>query len=343
MEATKQMLLALAGARGVSGDEHPAAQVAVELLAPCGPVETGRLGNVVCRVSEARAGRPHYLLDAHLDEIGLIVTRVDDSGFLKVSNVGGLDRRLLAASQVAVHAPGGALVGVICATPPHLQGDGDKTPPKIEELYVDIGMSGERARALVPLGCRVTFAGNHRALLDGSVCGRALDNRAGCAAVIRAARLIAEHKPDCGVTVALTAQEETGAAGAKTAAFAVAPTHCIVVDVSFAAAPGVPRHKCGEMGKGPMVGFAPILSGRMSERLVELAQREGIPCQVEVMGGATGTNADGIAVSGAGVATAILSVPIRSMHTPVERVCVEDIESTARLIAAYLHAEEATA
>lgn len=335
---TKDLTLLLAGAVGVSGAEGGAAQVAAQVLVKFGEVEISPLGSVICRIKPAQGGR-HYLLDAHIDEIGMIVTCVTDDGFLKVSNVGGLDRRLLLASEVKVHAPE-AVSGVICSTPPHLQSDGEKKNPKVDDIFIDIGMSKEQASAAVPLGTRVTICSRTAELLGGAITSKALDDRAGCAAIIRAAQLLADQPLHCGLTVALTTQEETGAAGARTAAFAVQPTHCITVDVSFGFTPDAKRHKCGDLGKGPMIGIAPILSRRMSERMVDIAEKAEIPYQLEVMGGATGTNADAIVVSRGGVETALLSVPMHYMHTPVEKVCVGDIEDTARLIAAYLIAEE---
>lgn len=335
---TKSLTLRLAQAVGVSGAEHSAAELAAEFLAPLGTVEISPIGNVICRVKPANGGR-HYMLDAHLDEIGMIVTYITDDGFLKVSNVGGVDRRLLLASEVTVHGAQ-PLAGIICSTPPHLQTDAEQKNPKVDDIFIDIGMSAAHARDCVALGTRVTIRGQGRELLGSIITSRALDDRAGCAAVIRAAQLLQTERLGCGLTVTLTTQEETGAAGAKTAAFAVDPTHCITVDVSFGFTPDAKRHKCGDLGKGPMVGIAPILSKRMSERMVEVAKASDIPYQLEVMGGATGTNADGIATSRAGVATALLSIPLHYMHTPIETVDVDDIENTARLIAAYLVAEE---
>lgn len=335
----KEMVLRLADAAGVSGAEAPAAQVAAELLSPLGQVETTPLGSVVCRINPPKEGGRHYLLDAHLDEIGMIVTYITDEGFLRVGNVGGLDRRLLMAGEVLVHTADGPLYGVICSVPPHLQG-GEAKNPKVEEIAIDIGLDKEEAGRRVCFGDRVTFSIKGRALLGRAVTGKALDDRAGCAAVLRAAELLQGGRLGCGVTLVLSSQEEVGGIGARTAAFAVAPTHCITVDVSFAHTPDTPRYKCGELGKGPMIGFSPVLDQQMGRELVQIAKEQGIPYQCEVMGGATGTNADDIACSGAGVRTALLSVPQQYMHTPVEKVDLRDIEDTARLIAAYIKAKE---
>lgn len=131
-------------------------------------------------------------------------------------------------------------------------------------------------------------------------------------------------------------REEVGGQGAATGAFSIRPTEAIVVDVSYAFTPDSPRHKCGDMGKGPMIGIAPTLSRAISTRLCELAQKEGIPYQTEIMDGKTGTNADQIVISRGGVASGMVSIPIKYMHTPIETVHPDDVENSARLIAAYI-------
>lgn len=335
---TTELLLSLCAANGVSGKENDAAEAARALLAPLGPCETTALGSLVCRIRPAAPDKPHLLLTAHLDEIGLIVTYIDDEGFLRVSNCGGIDRSMLLASQVLIHTAGGILEGVVCTIPPHLNPDESRIP-KLEEIYIDVGLSAEAARASIALGDRVTFRAEQAVLPNGRICAKSLDDRAGCAAVILAAQKLAEEPLSCGLSVALATMEEVGGQGAATAANLLAPTHAVAVDVSFGYAPNTPRHKCGELGKGPMIGISPILDNGMAAALKDAAKKADIPVQLEVMGGRTGTDADGIAVSGAGVRCALLSVPLRYMHTPIEMIEAADAEATAELIAAYVRAE----
>ncbi|MEG1083558.1 MAG: M20/M25/M40 family metallo-hydrolase [Hydrogenoanaerobacterium sp.] len=329
---TKELVKQLSQAVGVSGAENNAAQLAVNTLAPLGAAYIDTLGSVICNIQPQNGSKRHYMLDAHIDEIGMIVTGITEDGFLRLGSVGGLDRRLLLASELTVHGKK-PLLGIVCSTPPHLQGEGEKKNPKLDEIFIDIGMGHDAAVEAVSLGDRITFKSCFCEMPDGCVTGKALDDRAGCAAVIKAAEMLKKKGLSCGLTVTLTVQEETGAAGAKVAAFAVSPTHCFTVDVSFAHTPDAKPEKCGELGKGPMIGIAPILSQALSQRLIETAKTKKIPFQLEVMGGSTGTNADAIAASGAGVITALVSVPQRYMHTPTEKVCIKDIDDTARLIA----------
>ncbi len=293
-------------------------------------------GSIIARINESKNGC-ELLIDAHLDEISLIVTRIDDDGFLRFSSVGGIDRRILPASQVTVHASGGDIPGIICSLPPHLQTDEQlKRVPKIDELAIDIGFDADNSRRLCSPGDYVSFFSVPERLLGDRITSKALDDRAGCAAVLTACKSLAETGCDCGITMLLSSREEIGGIGAATGSFAVAPTHAVAVDVSFAKAPGIGDDKAaGDLGGGVYIGFSPILDSELSRLLMHIADREGIPHVAEVMGGRTSTNADEIASSRCGVKTALLSIPQRNMHTPVEIVSLADIDNTAKLIVAF--------
>lgn len=335
---TIKLLLEFSAKTGVAGRESEAAAFGRELLAPFGKTRVTPLGSVVCSVKEPVADKPHVMLDAHIDEIGLVVTFIEDSGFLRVAAVGGVDRRLLLASQVTVHAER-PVAGVICSIPPHIDSDDSKNK-KPDEIYVDIGAeSKQEAEKLVKPGNVATLDSSPHELLNGVVSGKSIDDRAGCVSLIKALEFLRPEISllDVGLTVVFSSMEEVGGGpGAKTAAFQIAPTHAVAVDVSFACTPDSQREKCGEMKKGPMIGFAPILESTLSERLCGLAEENGIPYQREVMGGRTGTNADQIAASRAGVRTALVSIPQKYMHTPIEAVAACDVDDTGKLIAAYI-------
>jgi endoglucanase len=336
---TKKLLLDFSAKTGVAGREGEAAAFGREILSRFGKTRVSPLGSVICEVSEPQENAPHILLDAHIDELGLIVTYIEEEGFLRVAAVGGVDRRLLLASPVTVYGRE-AIKGVVCSIPPHLnkEKDGGKNK-KPDEIYIDIGAeSREEAANLARPGDIVTLDSRPRELLNGLVSAKAIDDRAGCAAIIKALEYLELDKTplNCGLTAVFSAMEEVGGQGARTAAYEIVPTHAVAIDMSFAYTPDSRKDQTGELRKGPMIGFAPILEHDISERLCALAEEQGIPYQREVMGGRTGTNADAIAVSRGGVRTALLSVPQKYMHTPIEAVAVEDVENTARLIAAYV-------
>ena len=330
----KDLMMEMSALTAVSGREEAMVRYLEEKLAPLGPVERLANHSVACRIAPVREGRPHLMLDAHLDEIGMMVTYLEEEGFLRVGACGGIDRRLLMASQVTVHAAGGDYPGVIASIPPHLQkGEDASQVPEMDDILVDVGYTGQRLRELFAPGDLVTLDHKTLQLQNGRLASKALDDRAGCAAILLAAERFAALVPDYGVTAVFSSMEELGSQGARTAAYAVNPTHAVTVDVSFGVAPGVSRREAGEIGAGPMIGISPILDHALTSRLIALAQREGIPFQREVMAGNTSTNADVIATTRGGVKTALVSIPQRNMHTPVEVMLPQDVEDTARLIA----------
>lgn len=331
----KDKLFELSNVVGVAGDEFSAASIACNMLKEFArDAHIDSFGNVIGNIGERCEDKPHILLDAHIDQIGMIVTNITDDGFLKVSGCGGIDRRLLLAQQVTVYGKE-AIKGVITSTPPHLEEDNKKVP-KVENIYIDIGMSKESAEKIVSLGDRVIIDSDCCELLNGRVTSKAIDDRSGVLAILYALEKVKGKELPYSVTALFSAQEETGERGAKTAAFKINPDLAIAVDVSFALTADESEYKCGKMSEGVMIGVAPSLSKEMSNAMIALAKEKNIPYQIEVMGGTTGTNADVIGVTRNGVKTVTLSLPLKYMHTPVEVIDLKDIETTGNLIAEFL-------
>ena len=312
------------GAGGLDG----AIKVAEKYLTKFASV-TRRNNGVVGLIGE---GERLLLLDAHIDEIGMVVTDVDD-GFLRVAPMGGIDPRILPATRVKIHGKE-TVSGVFCSVPPHLKRDESEVAPT-DEQYIDT-LLGDKAKEVIPVGSRVTFDQTLKALNGGLVTGKSLDNRAGVAALIRCAELLSAKKLNCRVAILLSDMEELGLRGARVDSFQLDPEEAVVVDVSFGNSPDIEEYKTGELGKGPMIGVSPVLSAEVTEKLQKLAEQKNIPCQTEVMGGTTSTNADVISVNRSGVKTGLVSIPLRNMHTPVEIIDVADVENTARLLAEYI-------
>ena len=330
------MLCALCHADGTSGNENETISVAAEMLGKYMPVHTDAAGNLI---GDTGAEGSKILLDAHIDRIGFAVTAIDEKGFLKVARVGGIDPIVLSSAEVTVHGKR-EVYGVITSTPPHLADKGEKKARKIDEISIDIGMSKADAEKLISVGDRITMNGNLKMLLGKRVCGAALDDRCGIASILRCLEILGDKLSTLPVRVMFSACEETGAAGAVAGGFNAVADEAIAVDVSFAKAPGTDSSITAELGKGTLIGYAPSLNFEMSRKLEEIAKRDDIKYQVEVMGSRTGTNADDIAMSRGGKKTALLSIPQRNMHTAVEIVDLDDIESTARLMAAYILSRE---
>ncbi|MDE7278638.1 MAG: M20/M25/M40 family metallo-hydrolase [Oscillospiraceae bacterium] len=329
----EKSIMSLADARGVSGDETNAAELALSMLKSYTDDCFIKNGNVIGRLG-CKGSKPHILLDAHIDQIGFTVTHITNDGFLKIAGCGGIDRRLLLAQQVTVLGSK-PLDGVICAIPPHLETDESKVP-EMEDICVDVGLSKERAEEMISLGDKIVFSSRCEKLQGDRITGAALDDRCGVAAILRALELVNDKALQCELTVMFSTQEEVGERGAKIGAYDIEPDIAIAVDVSFALTADDSELKCGKMGGGCMIGFSPVLDRELSQRLKAVAEKNSLPYQIEVMSGTTGTNADRFSVNKSGVKAVTLSIPLKYMHTPVEVISLSDVENTAQLIAAYI-------
>lgn len=317
---------------GVSGNCQTMTK-AKELLEKYADVRTDALGSIIGTVGE---GKTHIMLDAHLDRIGLIVTAIDESGFLRVDKCGGADTRVLSAAEVTVWGKE-PLYGVITSTPPHLAKPEDASKaPSFDNIYVDTGLPYDKLQKTVSVGDRITVDAPICSLAGSRITGAALDDRIGMVALLRVLDIIKAKAPAVKVSVLFSVQEETTEAGGKTGAFGIYPDEAIVVDVSFATAPGVSEQEAGKLGDGGMICISPSLSHKMSQELITLANENGLKYQTEICPAATGTNADVISVAKEGIKTGLVSIPLRNMHTQAEIADLEDIESVAQIIAAYI-------
>jgi endoglucanase len=333
----KEVLFSLAEADGASGNESPAAEKALELLCEYCPDAKIVEGNVIGTFGKHEEGLPLLVLDAHIDQVGFIVTYITEEGFIKFDQLGGIDRRLLPAQPVVIHGKRD-IKGVVCSVPPHLSNGSEVL--KYEDTAIDTGLTYDELADTVSLGDSITFDVKCRSLLGERVTGAAMDDRCGVAAILYALELLKDKKLKYNVTVIFSTQEELGERGAKIGAFTLDPDIALAVDVSFAFAPGENRKKCGELGKGAMIGISPSLSREISDGLINTAKNTGLSYQIEVMNGLTSTNADRYSVSRGGAKTCTISIPLRNMHTPVEVIDMADAKNTAELIAAYIKEAE---
>ena len=331
---TTELLKTLTDAQGVSGLEKEAAAVAKELLAQyCDSVEIDRLGCVVGTIS---GDGPKILLDAHIDQVGFIVTSISDRGFVKFDRCGGTDPRVMSGLPVIIKGKE-PVYGVISSIPPHLadpEDEGKVKEPK--DLAIDTGLEKSKCEKLISLGDRVVFVPKFDKLLGDEVCACALDDRAGVAILLKALEILKEKGVRPNLTVTFSTQEEVGGGPVHCATFKAEAEIAVAVDVSFAYTPGCKEEETGKIGKGPMIGTAPNLDYGFFEDLKRLAKENDIPYQVEVMHRSTGTHADDIFTTRTGVRTALVSLPLKYMHTPVEVVDTKDVELCAKLIAAFV-------
>jgi endoglucanase len=290
---------------------------------------------------------PRVLLAGHIDEIGLMVSYIDDSGYIYFDAVGGWDAQVLVGQRVRLLGQQGDVIGAVGKKSIHLQqGEERAKASKIESLWLDLGAkSREEVRERgVDVGTVAVIDTPMHMLPNGRIVSRSLDNRIGAFIVLEALRLLAQDRPTASVAAVATTQEETGAVGAGPAAFGYEPHIALVVDVTWATDhPESNKRQDGDvsLGGGAVLSRGAANSPLVYDRLLEVARRESIPYCLQITPRRTGTDADSIAYARAGVATGLISVPNRYMHSPNEMVDLADVEHITRLIAAFVRSVQA--
>ena len=319
---------------GAGNEKNIAELIKAEMQNYSNEVKIDKNFNVICQIGSVNEER-HILIDAHIDQISMVVTAIDEAGFVNISPCGGVDCRVLPGATVFIYGKE-IITGIVCTTPPHLASDEENNFEKTENLLIDTGYASEKLKEIISVGDYVSFSTKPQKLLGDKITAPGLDNRAGIAVLIRCAQMLKKENLECQVTFLFSSQEEIRALGAKTAAFLLNPTEAISVDVSFAKQPGLPEEKCGKLSCGPMIGVAPTLTKGLSNKFINLAKQNHIPYQIEIMSPSTGTTSDIITVSKGGISGGLLSVPLKYMHTPVEVIDLFDIEATAKLLTLYI-------
>ena len=318
-----------------SGFEAPAAQAALELLRPLvDEAYMDKMGSVVGVRRCGKEGAKKLLLDAHLDEIGFLITGHQD-GFLRFTTLGGVDPRMLPDRELTILTQP-PTYGVAACLHPHIQSreEMDRATP-VKDLFIDVGLAQEEAQRRIPVGTPAVYRTGCRTLGDKLLCGKALDDRSCFAVLLDAAERLRGAELDVDLYILGSTQEETHSTGAITAAYGLAPDFCVAVDVTHGDSPDASKEKTFPLGKGPVIGLGPNCTRWMAKRLEAKAKELDLPVQYEVMAGSSGTNGWPMQILREGIATAVLSVPLRYMHTPIETVHVDDLSHTAQLLAAF--------
>jgi putative aminopeptidase FrvX len=295
-------------------------------------------GNTVAAINEDAEFR--IMLAGHADEIGLMITYVNGEGYLSFTGLGGWDMAILPGQRVRIRTANGVVLGLIGRKPIHFMREEDrKALPKFEDLWIDIGVkSKDEALKLVSIGDPAVLDYDTRELRGELIVGRGIDDRIGAFVALEALRMLKKSKTKLGVYAVATVQEEIGSRGAQTSAFGIDPQAAIAIDVGFATdTPGMDeaKKKWGEaiMGGGPIITRGPNINPPLFRRLVDTAKEKGITIQYEAYPRGTGTDANTMQLVRSGIATAVLGVPNRYMHSPCELVHLDDVENTYRLIA----------
>jgi tetrahedral aminopeptidase len=296
-------------------------------------------GNAIAALNEK--GRPRLMLAGHMDELGFQIAHIADDGYLYFHTIGGFDLDTIPGRKVRIHTSGGPVLGVIGKKPVHLMsGDDRKKEPKVHEMWIDIGAKdGKAARKVVDIGDPVTYDANFEILRGSLAVSRGFDDKVGAYVAAEVLRKIkqAGRRLRAALYAVATVQEEIGLRGARTSAYGIDPLVGIAIDVTNATDhPDVDKRHAGEVevGKGPVIARGANINPVLFRMLVELAERNEIPHQIKAAPGGTGTDANAIQLSRAGVATALISIPQRYMHTPVEVLSLDDLDYAVDLLAA---------
>ncbi len=332
----KNLIFDLCKRGGISGDENSVASYCENFLKQyTDNVRIDFNNNVIAVMGNENADYT-FLLDAHCDRIGFIVSEFNENGFIRVETVGGIDLRTLLDSAVTVYGKK-VLNGVVCCMPSHLSDGNEDKAVSSDKIWIDLGLPYSEVKENVSIGDSVTFNTEPKELLNSRISSSALDNRSGVASLLSVAERLSESDINSKVVILLSCQEETYAAGAKTVPFNYDIDECISVDVSFASQHGVESpYSEIKLGKGPMLCISPNLNRDMYNKLKETAVNNNIPYQIEVCSGTTGTNADHITLSKLGVKTALVSIPEKNMHSQAEIIDLNDVDYLAKLICTYI-------
>lgn len=333
----KEFIQLLSEASGVSGHENEVSLFIQKAFEPyCDEVKVDLLGNIIAVKRGAEASNGKIMLAAHMDEIGLMVKDIDKNGFVRFTNIGGVDQRTLPCQEVIIHGKE-KIYGIIGVKPPHLTDDEERSKAlKMEELMIDTGYSKEDLEKLITIGDVITMKRSVTVLKNDWLSGKAFDDRAGVAVLYACMKELQHMNHQMEVYFTATVQEEVGTRGATTSTYSIEPDIGIAIDVGFGRTPELKQFDTIELEKGPAITLGPNIHPQVFNGLKSTAKSNYIDYQVEVAPGSSGTDAWPMQVSRAGVATGVLSIPLRYMHTSVETLSLSDIEKTGKLLAAFI-------
>ena len=330
-------LMKLSNITGVSGYEWDVGNHVKAMFEKyCDTAYIDKMGNVVGIKKAARTNPKKIMIAAHLDEIGLMVKNIDENGFIRFTNIGGVDQRILPGLEVIIHGKKN-LFGIIGAKSPHLQKEGEeKKSVKYEDMSIDIGMSADKAKELINVGDIISFDISACKLQNNIITGKSLDNRAGIAVIETCLSELKSYSINDDLYSVATVQEEVGLRGAIISSYNISPDIAIVIDVCHGDTPDASKEETMKIDKGPVITIGPNIHQGPVKLLQETAEEYNISVQTDIEPGNTGTDAWAIQVSRSGVPTVLLSVPLRYMHTGVETLSINDIKSAGRLIAFFI-------
>ncbi len=335
---TKEFLKRLCNSHSVSGHESKVNEIIESAFSKYSDsINVDKLGNIIIlKKGNRNTSNLKIMIAGHMDEIGLMVKSIEENGFIKFTNIGGIDPRTILGQEVIVHGKKD-LFGVIVSKPPHLQDESENDKAlKMDELYIDLGYDSKEVKNYINVGDVITINREIKELKGDRVTGKSLDDKAGIASMYECIKELSKLDHEADIYFVCTVQEEVGLRGAITSTYSINPDIGIAVDVGFGSTPELPKRYTIDMGKGPGITIGGNIHPKLREKLVEVAKEYNIPFQYEVEPGATGTDANAIQLTREGIPALCLSIPLRYMHTSVEVVDMKDIKYTAKLLAFFI-------
>jgi len=324
-------------ATGVSGFEDSVGHIIHQVFSTVADeVTRDTLGNVIALKRGEGQGRPTIMLAGHMDEIGLMITKIEEKGFLRFTSIGGVDQRTLVAQEVKVHGRRD-LLGIIGMKPPHLLTPEEANVAiKMQDMVIDVGLTPEEVKAVVSVGDLATINRKFIPLAGDFAAAKAMDDRAAVAAMHQCLLELKGLRHTADLFAVATVQEEVGARGALVSSYHLKPDIGIAIDVCHGDMPGVPDQDTAPLGKGPNLALGGNIHPKVFEKLSELAKEHNIPFTIDPVPGPTGTDAWVMQITRAGIPTALISLPLRYMHTSVETLSLSDIKLAGRLLAYFV-------
>jgi len=330
--------MSICDANGVAGYETEAGELIAAAFKDHGcEVTVDRLGNVIAKkAGRASGNKAKIAFYAHMDEIGLIVKQLDKNGFVRFTQIGGYDQRTLLAQEVIIHGKE-KVYGVIGIKPPHLSQGEEGKAVKMHDMLIDTGYSEEALAKLVKVGDIITIKRSAIELKNDHIAGKALDDRACVGVMLECLDNLKDFNHDADLYFISSTQEEVGSQGAVVATYGLEPDMGIVLDVTFAKTPELKPSQTCDMGKGPVIEMGPNIHPKVCGLLKDAAKNNGVPFQIDVMTtGSSGTDARVVQISRTGVATGLIGLPLKYMHTSVETISMKDVTSTAKLLSSFV-------
>lgn len=319
-----------------SGSEPQKNHLLTEIFSEyCNEVKCDNTGNII-GLKKGFTGSFSIMLAAHMDEIGLMVKQIDSKGFIRFAMIGGVDQRVLPAQEVVIHGKKDIL-GIIGNKPPHIQEPEERNKAiKVEDMFIDTGLSVDEVKEYTSVGDYITFKRNQSELYNKCFASNALDDRAGITTILCALEELEYLKFDSDVFAVATAQEEVGLRGAVVSSYSISPNLGIAVDVCHGNMPEIPEQDTQKLGGGPVLSVGPNIHPKLFQKLKEVCEDYKLPFQVNPEPSSTGTDAWAIQITRKGIPTALISIPLRYMHTSVETICTDDIKLAGRLLALFI-------